>query len=58
MDLCLYAYNHGIASAEVAQALALRVEQVDRVFKDIVQKRRATTYLHARPLLVRPVPEV
>jgi NAD+ synthase len=58
MDLCLYAYNHGIPSAEVARALGLRVEQVDRVFKDIVQKRRTTSYLHARPLLVQPVPEV
>ncbi len=58
MDLCLYAYNHGIPSAEVARALGLKVEQVDRVFKDIVQKRRTTSYLHARPLLVQPVPEV
>ncbi len=58
MDLCLYAYNHGVPSAEVARALGLQVEQVDRVFKDIVQKRRTTSYLHARPLLVQPVPEV
>jgi NAD+ synthase len=58
MDLCLFAYNHGVPSAEVARALDLQVEQVDRVFKDIVQKRRTTSYLHARPLLVQPVPEV
>jgi NAD+ synthase len=58
MDLCLYAYNHSVPSAEVARALGLKVEQVDRVFKDIVQKRRTTSYLHARPLLVQPVPEV
>jgi NAD+ synthase len=58
MDLCLYAFNHGVPSAEVARALDLQVEQVDRVFKDIVQKRRTTTYLHARPILIQPVPEV
>jgi NAD+ synthase len=58
MDLCLYAHNHGIPSAEVASALGMQVEQVERVFKDITQKRRATTYLHARPLLIRPVTEV
>jgi NAD+ synthase len=58
MDLCLYAHNHGIPSAEVASALGMQVEQVERVFKDVTQKRRATTYLHARPLLIRPVTEV
>jgi len=58
MDLCLYAHNHGIPSAEVASALGMKVEQVERVFKDVTQKRRATTYLHARPLLIRPVTEV
>jgi hypothetical protein len=28
------------------------------VFKDIDQKRRTTKYLHARPILVEPVPEI
>ena len=32
--------------------------QVLRVFKDIESKRRATHYLHARPLLIEPVEEV
>ncbi|HEX7507765.1 MAG TPA: NAD(+) synthase [Polyangia bacterium] len=58
MDLCLYAHNHGVASADVARVLGLQVEQVERVFKDIVQKRRTTAYLHARPLLVQPVAEI
>ena len=58
MDLCLYAYNHGIPSTEVARVLGLQAEQVERVFKDIVQKRRTTSYLHAPPLLVQPVLEV
>jgi NAD+ synthase len=36
----------------------LTPEQVERVFRDIDQKRRTTQYLHARPLLVEPVSEV
>jgi NAD+ synthase len=38
--------------------VGLTAEQVERVFKDIEAKRRATRYLHARPLLVEPVNEV
>ncbi len=51
MDLCLYALNHGIPAAEVAPLVALEPAQVERVFKDIEAKRRATKYLHAPPLL-------
>ena len=58
MDLCLYAANHGVSAAEVAPAVSLSPEQVERVFKDIAAKRRATKYLHTRPLLIDPVTEV
>jgi NAD+ synthase len=58
MDLCLYAFNQGVPASEVAPAVDLTAEQVERVFKDIEAKRRATRYLHARPLLVEPVTEV
>ena len=58
MDLCLYARNHGIPSVDVAAALGLTAEQVERVFRDIDQKRRSTRYLHRQPLLVHPVREV
>jgi NAD+ synthase len=58
MDLCLYAYNHGVPAAEVASAVELTADQVERVYKDIEAKRRATRYLHATPLLVEPVAEV
>jgi NAD+ synthase len=51
LDLCLYALNHGIAAAEVAPLVELTPEQVERVFKDIAAKRRATKYLHTPPLL-------
>lgn len=52
MDLCLYGLDHGVAAAEVAPAVGLTAEQVERVYRDIVSKRRATRYLHAAPLLV------
>lgn len=58
MDLCLYALNNGVSAEEVAPVVELTVEQVGRVFKDIEAKRRATRYLHERPLLIAPVSEV
>ena len=51
MDLCLYALNQGIPAAEVAPLVELTPEQVERVFKDIEAKRRATRYLHTPPQL-------
>ena len=58
MDLCLYALNHDVPPGEVAPAVGLTTEQVERIFKDIEAKRRATRHLHASPLLVEPVAEV
>lgn len=58
MDLCLYAANHGVSAETVAPVVGLTAAQVERVFKDIEAKRRATRYLHLRPLLVEPVSEV
>lgn len=58
MDLCLYGRNHAIPPSEIAPAAGLSPEQVERVYRDIDQKRRTTKYLHAQPLLVEPVTEV
>jgi NAD+ synthase len=58
MDLCLYGHNHQVPAAEVAAAVDLTTQQVERVYKDIEQKRRTTRYLHNRPLLVEPVAEI
>jgi len=58
MDLCLYARNNGIPAADVAGALGLAEEQVERVFADIDSKRRATRVLHLPPRLIAEVPEV
>jgi len=58
MDLCLYAHNNGLPAETVAEAVGLATEDVERVFRDIESKRRATRYLHLPPLLLEPVPEV
>jgi NAD+ synthase len=58
LDLCLYAHNHGRPAASVAGAARLSEEDVERVFRDIDAKRRATAYLHTLPLLVEPVGEI
>jgi NAD+ synthase len=58
MDLCLYALNHGVPKEEVAPVVGLDEKQVELVFEDILRKRVATRYLHARPLLIEPVTEV
>ncbi len=54
MDACLYARDHGIAAAQVAEALDHTPEQIERVFRDIDAKRAAARYLHAPPLLLSP----
>ena len=58
MDLCLWAHNHGVPAYEVGEVLGLTAEQIERVYKDIVAKRRATLPLHLQGLLVEPVPEI
>jgi NAD+ synthase len=58
MDLCLYARNNGIDAADVAAALGLSEQQIERVFRDIDSKRRASRYLHLEPQLVAEVIEV
>lgn len=58
MDLCLYALNHDVPIADVAEATGLTTEQVERVYRDIEQKRRTTAYLHAVPALAASVDEV
>ena len=58
MDLCLYGHNHSLAASQIAAAAGLTAAQVERVYKDIEQKRRTTRYLHAGPQLVAPVSEI
>lgn len=55
MDLVLCGKDRGIAAGQIAQAVGLTAEQVERVFRDIEGKRRFARYLHAAPILVDPV---
>ena len=58
LDLVLWAKNHGLSAESAASDLGYAPEQVLRVYDDIDQKRRATVYLHAPPILLEPVAEV
>jgi NAD+ synthase len=58
LDLCLYAKNHNIPPEEVAKAVHLDVEQVERVYHDIDAKRRATRYQHMPPILLQKIDEI
>lgn len=58
LDLLLWAKNHDVAPEVAASEMRLSPDQVRRVYEDIDQKRRTTTYLHASPLLLEEVPEV
>jgi len=52
MDLCLWAHNHDTPATEVAAALGLTAEQVERVYRDIEAKRRVSRYLLQAALFV------
>lgn len=52
MDACLYARDHGVTAAEMAEALGFATEQIERVYKDIDAKRAAARYLHAPPVVI------
>lgn len=58
MDLCLFGKNNGFSCGQIAPAVGLTAEQVQRVFDDIDNKRRSTAYLHARPVLIEPVAQI
>lgn len=58
MDLCLYGKNNNVPLPEIAAATGLTGEQVERVFRDIDQKRKTTQYLHLEPYLVEDIAEV
>jgi NAD+ synthase len=58
MDLCLWAKNHGHPPESLCEALQLEPEQIERVYRDIDNKRRTTRYLQLKPLLVEDVEEI
>ena len=58
MDLALYALNHGYPPSELAPVIGVTKEQAENVYRDIEAKRRATRYMHLKPVLVEDVPEL
>jgi NAD+ synthase len=50
LDTIWFGYEKGIPKAEIAVALSLSTEQVDRVILDITRKQSATEYLRTQPL--------
>jgi len=55
LDIVLHARNEGRAADDVAQEIGFTVEQVERAYADIDQKRVTTRYLHLGPQLVEQV---
>jgi len=55
MDLCLYGKNHGIPPADLAPAVRMGVEQVERVYRMIDTRRKVTRYVRTAPLLVEHI---
>lgn len=55
LDIVLHGLNQGRSPAEVAADAGLTVEQVERSYRDIEQKRMTTRYLHLGPQLVEKV---
>lgn len=58
MDLALYALNNGYSAEELAPAIGVTAEQAAHVYRDIEAKRRATRYMHLKPVLVEDLPEL
>jgi NAD+ synthase len=58
LDLCLYGKNNAISASDIAPIAGITAEQVERAYRMIESKRRATQYLHSAAQLVEPVTEV
>ncbi|MDD5719188.1 MAG: NAD(+) synthase [Candidatus Krumholzibacteria bacterium] len=58
MDLALWAHNHQVPAGELAAALQIEAQQAEWIYRDIAVKRRTTRYLHQRPVLIAPLPEL
>ncbi len=58
MDIALWAYNHHVATAGLAQFLGVSEEAAQAIYKDIETKRTTTRYLHMPPVMVEPVTEI
>ena len=52
MDIALWAINHEIPTSELATFLDISSEQAEYLYRDITAKRKATRYLHLKPILI------
>jgi NAD+ synthase len=55
LDIVLSGFNQGLPPRDVATDAGLTVEQVERSYRDIEQKRMTTRYLHLGPQLIEKV---
>jgi len=55
MDVFLWAFERGVSTVEAARRTGLTPEQAERVYTDIIAKRRAARYLHTPPLMVEEI---
>jgi NAD+ synthase len=58
MDLCLHGKNNGHPPSALTEATGLQAEQIERVYRDIDNKRRTTRYLHLSAKLLEKVEEL
>jgi len=55
LDLALFAYGNGVSAEDAAQGLGIEPAQVQRVYKDIVLKRRTSARILRDAILVQDV---
>jgi NAD+ synthase len=58
MDIALWAHNHGVSTAALAEHFGIPVTEAEAIYGGIEAKRRTTHYLHARPRLIGQVDEI
>lgn len=58
LDLCLYGKNNAIPASILAPIAGISSEHVERAYRMIESKRKATRYLRSPALLVEPIVEV
>jgi NAD+ synthase len=58
LDLALHAHNAGLAAESAAAVLNLAPIEVERIYRDIQQKRTTTRYLHLSARLIEPIPQI
>ncbi len=58
MDLALWFCNHNKTSKELANTLGISEQQAEFIYLDIENKRKTTSFLHKKGILIEPVNEV